>query len=328
MLHWLRTPAVLPLLALLAGCTRPLGAELPADAGTRPDAAGFVEGCEGAQAKIWRGIRHQEGAFLTITRLVMDCCDGIAVHGHTDATFGYSTHVILRVFGVLEATRFDLSDPPVGWEVSFHTDDGAPEWRWLTATGGIELQLGSAEDVPARLSLCLQGTEGDGEVASLWLYAPDLPVAPWSWDDRVGLHLLADEAIAPAEAQAAALETLPLEPVARLGLGSIAWYRWSTHEVALDGQASWYLESLRPLVGVAGRPFVLVVDGVRRYLGTLMVPESSFSVTGPVIVLEDAGLAGFTIDLGYPAAAPDPGPDPRPDPALRAVLEAAGRLIP
>ena len=67
---------------------------------------------------------------------------------------------------------------------------------------------------------------------------------------------------------------------------------------------------------------MVVVDGVRIYLGTFMSDISSIPPAGPVIVTDEITADGLAIQP------PWTGTDPRNDPRIIQALTEAGKLVP
>jgi len=108
----------------------------------------------------------------------------------------------------------------------------------------------------------------------------------------------------------------------------IVWYAWSGHSIRLRPEA---LKRI-PRPPVEGRPFVVVADGQRIYLGAFTTSLSSFSIAVPSITVDRRSI--FTnqpadvliIERGYPGDSFGRGPDPRPDSRIKDALSALGKL--
>ncbi len=87
-----------------------------------------------------------------------------------------------------------------------------------------------------------------------------------------------------------------------------------------------------PSPPVWGRPFIVVVNGERIYLGAFTTSNSSHSCAIPSITVDRQNLVPnqpadtLVIDRAYPTPAFAIGADPRGDPRIKAALKALGKL--
>ena len=262
---------------------------------------------------------------VTTSMLVMDCCEGFVARFHTKQSLGTDLSLMVRAFGMLASGDYVVPADGGGPEVTVSAGDAS--WPAATAIGSLHLEAPSW-DQPTVASFCVTADAPGEPIDGARLFASDVVVAPWSWQNRFEVRLLADPAITAQQASQAPLETLVLaagEPL--IHLMSVAWYEASTHTVQWD---SWYtsasiLNQLPP-VGVAGLPFVVLADGEPVYLGAFATTLSSFTLSMPVIVVESMQERSFRIEDGYPAGSL--GMDPRDDPRVRKVLEESQKLAP
>ncbi len=262
---------------------------------------------------------------VTTSMLVMDCCEGFVARFHTKQSLGTDLSLMVRSFGMLASGDYVVPADAGGLEVSVSAGDAS--WPAATAIGSLSLDA-PGWDQPTVASFCVTADAPGEPVDGARLFASDIVVAPWSWQNRFEVRLLADPAITAQQASQAPLETLVLaagEPL--IHLMSIAWNEASTHTVQWDGwYSSEYVLNQLPPVGVAGLPFVVVADGERVYLGAFMTMSSSLALDLPVIVVEGMQERSFRIEDGYPAGSS--GVDPRGDPRIRNVLAESQKLVP
>ena len=117
---------------------------------------------------------------------------------------------------------------------------------------------------------------------------------------------------------------LATEPI--LAADDIIHYVWDTHEITLTGAGLQRLQALS--IPTSGKSFVVCLDRQPVYAGAFWAGYSSQSFDGVVIdpILATAERPVVQIQLGYPGRSFFRGEDPRSDPAIRAALEAAGKL--
>ncbi len=262
---------------------------------------------------------------VTTSMLVMDCCEGFVARFHTEPSLGTDLSLMVRSFGMMSSGDYVVPTDGGGLEVTVSAGDVS--WSATAASGSLHVDAPSW-DQPTVVSFCLEADAPGELVDGARLFASDVVVAPWSWQNRFEVRLLADPAITAQQASQVPLESLEIaagEPL--LHLMSVAWYEASTHTVQWDGwYTSEYLLNQLPPVGVAGLPFVVLADGKPVYLGAFMTMTSSFTLSMPVIVVEDMQERSFRIDDGYPSGAS--GVDLRDDPRVRKVLEESQKLAP
>jgi hypothetical protein len=115
------------------------------------------------------------------------------------------------------------------------------------------------------------------------------------------------------------LNGVELEASPVLTDADIVWYNWRDHTMLLTNRG---FSKLPKHVGVRGKPFVVVADGERCYLGAFWTSMSSLSYFGPMINVAPIVPQGkrVTIEWGYPSAGFGKGKDPRSDPRILKVL--------
>jgi hypothetical protein len=115
------------------------------------------------------------------------------------------------------------------------------------------------------------------------------------------------------------LETTPV-----ISEADILAYDLTNHWLTLNAEVFKRL----PAPPVWGRPFVVVADGERVYLGAFMTPASSIPAPVPSILLwrspSRTNLPPDTlqIDRAYPTPSFGVGPDPRSDERIKRTLAA------
>jgi hypothetical protein len=104
----------------------------------------------------------------------------------------------------------------------------------------------------------------------------------------------------------------------------IVTYNKSSHEIKLTEEGVEKIKALK--VPVAGRPFVIRLNGDEIYNGSFVNPSSSISYSGIAIVtfIQNNGV---TIDLGYPNSEFFEGVDPRNHSEIFDYLQKVGKLI-
>jgi hypothetical protein len=262
---------------------------------------------------------------VTTSMLVMDCCEGFVARFHTKQSLGTDLSLMVRSFGMLASGDYVVPTDAGGLEVSVSAGDAT--WPAATAIGSLHLDAPDWDQTTVA-SFCVRADAPGESIDGARLFASDISVAPWSWQNRFEVRLLADPAITAQQASQVPLESLEIaagEPL--IHLMSIAWYEASTHTVQWDGwYSSEYVLNQLPPVGVSGLPFVVLADGEPAYLGAFVTMVSSIAIDLPVIVLESMQERSFRIDDGYPSGSS--GVDPRDDPRVRKVLAESQKLAP
>lgn len=291
-----------------------------------PD-AGPTEFCAGA-SKAFSGGVTAAPAVVTSSMLVMDCCEGFVYRFHTKAQLGKDLSVMVRAFGPLVSGDYALPQDAGGLEVDIKDAD-QQSWPGATASGTLHLDVPASYDEPTHATFCLEVKAPGEPLDGTRLFGSDVVVAPWAWQNRFEVRLLADPDMNAQQAAQVPLDSLPLasgDPI--IHLLSLAWYESSTNTGYWD---SWYsspwLVNQLPSVGVYGLPFVVLADGERIYLGAFVTAVSSVGLSMPTITVELMPDASFTIEPGYPGG-PAPSPDPRSDPRILDVLASSGKLAP
>jgi hypothetical protein len=262
---------------------------------------------------------------VTTSMIVMDCCDGFVARFHTKQSLGADLSLMVRSFGTMESG--DYAVPTDGGVLEVNLSAGEGSWPATSANGSVHLDV-SGWDQPTVASFCVRA-DGPGDPADgARLFASDVLVAPFTWQNRFEVRLLADPSITAQQASQIPLDNLevaPGEPI--IHLLSLAWYEASSHIAHWDNwYSSEYLLNQLPPVSPAGLPFVVLADAERVYLGAFMTAMSSYAIDLPVIVVENMQDRSFQIEGGYPAGAPTV--DPRDDPRIRKVFLESQKLAP
>jgi len=261
---------------------------------------------------------------VTSTKLIMDCCEGFSLHFHTEAlpsTPMANVVTLVRAMGAqVPNGTFDLQALPELLEISRCTVDPfvCELLPMDNASGWLRIE-NTAYSEPTFATLCLLGAQTSA--GTLSLYSGVVPVAPYDWDSRFEIHLLADPALTALDVQSTPLAELVLNEFAVLSLMGVDSYDEANQIVGLDGWSG-SLASRIPAPGVFGRPFVLLADGQRIYLGAFMTASSSWAASVPTIFLD------AIVDGRMPIVAARVGAaDPRFDVRIHAVMAEAGKLV-
>jgi hypothetical protein len=256
---------------------------------------------------------------LTTSELIMDCCEGAIVRLHTQAALGYNITVLIQGFANLQPGQYPQPSAESGVQVSVGKEG---EWGLASSVTGT-LQVFATYPEPMRVGFCIQ-TDATGTVEPMKLNVPDVLVAPWAWDKRWGLFLLADSAIPAEQALQVPIGSLALAAEPAVGLKSLAYYDLQQHSAHWDSWYSspWLLTQLPP-IGVHGLPFVMVADGERVYVGAFTSLMSSVQVNAPTILVETMTDGEFRLE-----APPASVPDPRADWRIVKVLTETMKLVP
>lgn len=301
-------------------------AALPTDAG-RADAAGF---CEGPTAKVeLAGVSRSISATGSV--VYMDCCEGAEVILHTQGALGDVTSLFLTAPGA----SFPLREIPIGMGPdqpigATATVGGAYFGSGISAAAdSLDGTLGFTRNgdpatTPHTVRVCLTLRQrGGGPLDGARLYAPAAIVPAYGWSSRFRVHLLADPKLDSVEAATRPLSDLALDPEPLLNLDQTRYYRQEDGFLAFGMGLS--LERLQGKLGpvpVRGRPFVIVADEERIYLGAFWTAMSSLSPTVPHVVAEEVTAKGATVKRAMVI-----GPDVRSDPRLVQTLRATGKLV-
>lgn len=302
---------------------------VPVDAAAPPDQTvappGDLAGpwCN-AQAPfaVYQGVRVDPVA-VTSSRLVLDCCEGAALRFHLERQAGAPVALVVRELGgALPAGRFALDHLPDRLQASLLVGTTP---QAATLIGDLIVEPGARLEDPLLLSVCARveakGQPIDGAELGAWR----APVMAVTAEGRVRIQLLTDRSIGARAAQQAPIDSLVLDDTPLADLYTLGWYRRATHAFFWDNYGT--TAALRNRVGAVptrGTPFVVTVDGKRRFVGAFFSLVSSDSFAGPVVVMEALTDAGFALAAGYPPVVLQP--DPRDDPALLATLAAVGKL--
>jgi hypothetical protein len=147
-------------------------------------------------------------------------------------------------------------------------------------------------------------------------------------EDRPGVefYLLKDEGIGFETARKMPMADLVLQDRPWIASGDILRYDWSSHCI--------YLKKVVPIpwkrINLRGKPFVVVADGQRCYLGAIWSLISSFVPTGNVPMIHNVGMSGpkdlLAIDLMSVLRAGQKRVDVRDDPRVAKALRRQGQF--
>lgn len=121
------------------------------------------------------------------------------------------------------------------------------------------------------------------------------------------------------------LARVELEPEPIVSEADITRYDWNRHTITLNAGYARKLPSLE-VVGVRGKPFVVVAGGQRCYRGAWWTSLSSAGTEEPVIDVLAQRPGELHIDLGYPPSEFHRRADPRADPRVHDALRGVNKL--
>lgn len=106
------------------------------------------------------------------------------------------------------------------------------------------------------------------------------------FQDRFALYLLKNDTLTTNDVQDSALVTIELKDVPIITYDDITAYRKEDHKVYLNNSFSYYFgeDSLRIFSYYLGKPFVLIANDERIYLGSFISGLSSWSPGTPQIL--------------------------------------------
>ena len=123
------------------------------------------------------------------------------------------------------------------------------------------------------------------------------------------------------------LQKIELADKAILTAADIKEYYWRKHQIVLTENGLKKLPDSKE-VRVSGKPFVVVVGGVRCYRGAFWTSFSSISHPNPVINVAPIHPKkdSIVIERAYPSDSFAEGQDPRSDELIYNVLRKLGKL--
>jgi hypothetical protein len=295
---------------------------VPGDGG-----AGLSDYCIGDSNKLsYLGQDSSPAATNFPSGIAMDCCGGLGVNLHTLAQLGFDLD--------LDITYQAVSIPPgqyaIGSGVGPFRSVSLRHYGPISATSPTfpmsgAVTSGGPNGVTAwDMGLCLEADSASSPSAGIRLYVPHVTMIPYySLHSRFQIFRLADQSITPTQAQAQSLDSLVLAATPLLDLWPIYYVEQSTGNIGTPSAATIASTLSGASVPLSGSPFVVKVDDVPIYLGTLFLRVSSMIPVGPVIVVDT-----ITNDI-VPISAPKTGSnDPRFDPRIVQVLTETGKLVP
>lgn len=283
----------------------------------------------GGEARVLVGGGVQPVA-TTASLVFMDCCEAMELVFHTTSALGSLAELHLSAMGAYPTGEVALDVDPqqpvtanMSIGASYHGSGiSAAGYRINGSLAIASTTWDQPTDVKACLTLSGQGDPNDG--VRLWASAARLMAL--SWQKRFALVLLSDPSMDAAQAAQQDLGSLALASEPVLDLYSVRYYRGGDHFLAFTLDMS--MERLKNALGaipLSGKPFVVVADGERIYLGAFWSPISSFSPTTPFVMMETVESRGITIEK-RPLS--DAGADERSDPRIAKALAESGKLAP
>ena len=307
--------------AARGGTTSSGGSSSGGEDGGGPDGGIVASGyCTGSSSKVtYLGQTVSAPATNYQSSLAFDCCMAYGVNLHTDASLGLDFQVeVIAAVGVL------AGDYEVGKKVRAPVrTSNEPANPAGNTSGNVHVVTGPSVAQAWELGLCLEVDDTSSALLGTKIYVPSVTMVPnYQWNKRFQIYLLQDSSIGTLGAATLAIDSLVLAAQPLLDLSRIAYVEQATTRIGLNpGQKLG--DSIRSQLGqTLGLPFVVVVDGVRIYLGTFMSDISSIPPAGPVIVTDEITADGLAIQP------PWTGTDPRNDPRIIQALTEAGKLVP
>lgn len=306
------------------------------------DGAPLAAFCTGSDSKVaLAGKTWVVGVTSKRTDPTLDCCTAYAARLHAQASLGEDLEVVLRFRTSVSAGSYEVaqSSQPL-WAVlrgSAQPDAGAGE---ASVKGTVTLG-GTPQDTDKawQMGFCVSVDDPSSRWQGLEVYIPAVPVAPFSWANRLRLWRLADSSLTAADLAQADLGTLALASERLLDLMDLDFVQLESTRCALGGTCTWMglntslfvsgpvvlskVKGSATSIDLRGVPYVLEADGERIYLGAFFTSISSIGFPGPEVMVEEIANDGFPV---YPARSPSP--DPRNDPRIVKVLTEAGKMIP
>lgn len=281
--------------------------------------------CTGSESKVsYQGQEVLAPVTSYQSGLVFDCCMAYGVNWHAKASLGFDLEVeVISTLGSASGTGpgvYSVDDSYGPLRAAVHRPTDSP--TGVATRGTAQLITAFSFNDPWELGLCLEVSDPTSDLFGTRLYVPQVTIISYASFSRFQMFLLNDSTLYAEQAAAVPLDSLVLAPNPFLDLGKIAFMVQATGEVGLNpGQK--YGDSVLALLNnrLDHLPFVVLADGVRIYLGTL-VSESQRMPYGPVIMPYDITTDGFYI------RAPMQGTDPRNDSRIIAALTETGKLIP
>ncbi|HEY3445465.1 MAG TPA: hypothetical protein VGK67_03830 [Myxococcales bacterium] len=310
----------------------------PVDASSepRPDAGttiGVDAGdpfCTGDEPRLLLVGGQVQPVATTSSLVFMNCCEAAEIVFHATDALGAlaELHLTSRVGAQFPSGEVTLGMDPNQAIGATLTVGASYYGSGISAAGNrINGTLAVTQPTPGgsmdvKVCLTLDGPQDSNDGARLW--APSARVMAYDWQRRFALYPLADPAMNAVDAAKLDLASLPLAAEPLLDLYSIRYYRRGDHSLAFTLEMT--MDRLKAALGtvpVSGKPFVVVADGARIYLGAFWSPVSSLSPTMPFVMIDSSDGRGFTIEKSTAG-----GVDARGDSRAMTALEQSGKLAP
>lgn len=151
------------------------------------------------------------------------------------------------------------------------------------------------------------------------------PTSSGTEDHRFAIYLLADEKQSTLAVQDRLVSSLVLKKTPLISDSDIVKYDLTDCKYYLEKPFSQYFpsDSLTIFSGIFGKPFVIIAQGERIFLGSFHAIESSWLPKTPIISLFDLNNSEMSIKISYnhrSAGSVDPRNDLRIIEALRSKL--------
>lgn len=292
--------------------------------GTRDGGIVAPDYCSGGNAKVtYAGQTITPGVTDYQTSLIFDCCMSYGVNLHTLASLGFDVQVEVVDYTELLRGDYQVGGSASGVRIAVKTSDQSTLDVWNNASGNLHVTNPPAYDKVGEIALCLEVVDVSSALVGMRIYAPKVVlVSSSSSRTRFQIYLLKDATIRTDSPATRTLDSLVLAEQALLDLGRIAYVERATTRIGLNPGHK-LGDTMRAQLGTPlGLPFVVVVDGVRIYLGTFTARFSSIGPLGPWLYVEDIASDGFVIQP------PLTGADPRNDARIEQALTETGKLVP
>ncbi|MCI0616616.1 hypothetical protein L0244_26865 [bacterium] len=141
------------------------------------------------------------------------------------------------------------------------------------------------------------------------------------------IYMFADSRVAAFEAAQQPLNALNLAQSPIISVDDIDYYKWRDHIFSLKPSARDKLKSIAKRLRLYGRPFVVVANNERIYLGAFWAAFFSSIPSFPQIDVTLLPTDATVSTLGIAKAWIENEPDLRNDPRIYTALKSAGVLI-
>ena len=287
--------------------------------------------CSGTQSKVQFGTQKQLAdapATSYISNLILDCCMADGINLHTKSTLGFDLAV--ETLWSVGSSGVSTGVFPLGttsmqpMRAMVRTSTDSVSSAGVSADGTATLFSPFSYQDPFDLGLCLQLNRTETLLYGTLIYVPKVTIVPPSSSKRFQIFLLSDSTLRPDQVSGIPLDSLVLAQYPLLDLGSIAYVEESTDVIGLNPGAK-IGDSLRTKLtslSIIAVPFVVLADGVRKFLGTFVSDVASATYPGPTIMIGTIQTDAMSLrHLDSPT-------DPLKDARIVSALTTTGKLVP